>query len=170
MIEPNWDHLCVVWDTLENQFKVKVDLVRKGPHLREKFLRSVEKEIIYAWSHYYWKVGFNPGTYFYYCIIAERMKKVPDADYFTSSEESQILYDSILIRLQAIGENIKKIEKITPGFTENVLGVDAAKIIRFRDILSHHYELLDYQVIHNISTVHIPILHVAIKNFQLRNW
>jgi len=48
MIEPNWDHLCVVWDTLENQFKVKVDLVRKGPHLREKFLRSVEKEIIYA--------------------------------------------------------------------------------------------------------------------------
>jgi len=97
------------------------------------------------------------------------MKKVPDADYFTSSEESQILYDSILIRLQAIGENIKKIEKITPGFTENVLGVDAAKIIRFRDILSHHYELLDYQVIHNISTVHIPILHVAIKNFQLRN-
>jgi len=68
-------------------------------------------------------------------IIAERMKRVPDANYFNGSEESQILYDSILIRLQAIGENIKKIEKITPGFTESILGVDASKIIRFRGII-----------------------------------
>jgi len=48
MTEPNWDHLCMVWDTLEDQFKNKVDLVRKGPHLRQKFLQSIEKEIIYA--------------------------------------------------------------------------------------------------------------------------
>ncbi len=45
---PDWDILCIVWDTLEEQLHAKVDLVRRGSHLRETFLRSVEKEIIYA--------------------------------------------------------------------------------------------------------------------------
>ena|SRR5450631_1289829 len=99
-------------------------------------------------------------------VIGERMKKVLDAEYFVSTEDGQILYDSILIRLQAIGENIKKIENINPGFTESVLGEKASKIIRFRDIVSHHYELMDYQVIYNISSVHIPALQAAIRQFQ----
>ena len=101
-------------------------------------------------------------------VIGERMKKVPDAEYFVSIEEGQILYDSILIRLQAIGENIKKIEKIDPGFTENTLGENASKIIRFRDIVSHHYELMDYQVIYNIASIHIPALQTAIKQFSAK--
>lgn len=48
LTHPDWDILCIVWDTLEKQLQVKVDLVRKGSHLRKTFLRSVEKEIIYA--------------------------------------------------------------------------------------------------------------------------
>lgn len=46
--QPDWDVLCIIWDTLEKQLQTKVDLVRKGFHLRETFLRSVEKEVIYA--------------------------------------------------------------------------------------------------------------------------
>lgn len=46
--EPTWDILCTVWDILEKQLHTKVDLIRKGPHLRQKFLQTVEKEIIYA--------------------------------------------------------------------------------------------------------------------------
>jgi uncharacterized protein with HEPN domain len=101
-------------------------------------------------------------------VIGERMKKVPDADYFISLEEGQVLYDSILTRLQAIGENIKKIEKISPGFTEASLRVEASKIIRFRDIVSHHYELMDYEVVYNIATIHIPALQAAIREFSTR--
>jgi predicted nucleotidyltransferase len=48
MTEPNWSQLCEIWNILEKQLQTKVDLVRKGPHLRQKFLQSVEKEIIYA--------------------------------------------------------------------------------------------------------------------------
>ena len=33
---------------LEQQLNRKIDLIRKGPHLREKFMSAVEKEIIYA--------------------------------------------------------------------------------------------------------------------------
>ncbi len=48
LAEPSWNNLCSVWDILETQLQAKVDLVRKGPHLREKFLQTVESEIIYA--------------------------------------------------------------------------------------------------------------------------
>lgn len=37
-----------LWNYLENQFNKKVDLTRKGSHLREKFIKTIEKEIIYA--------------------------------------------------------------------------------------------------------------------------
>ncbi|MCY7420439.1 MAG: nucleotidyltransferase domain-containing protein [Chitinophagaceae bacterium] len=33
---------------LENKFGKKVDLIRRGSHLREKFIQHVEKDIIYA--------------------------------------------------------------------------------------------------------------------------
>jgi predicted nucleotidyltransferase len=35
-------------DFLEKKFNSKIDLIRKGSHLRDKFLKTVEKEIIYA--------------------------------------------------------------------------------------------------------------------------
>jgi predicted nucleotidyltransferase len=37
-----------LWAFLENRFRKKVDLVRKGTHLREKFLRHIQSEIVYA--------------------------------------------------------------------------------------------------------------------------
>ena len=33
---------------LEQNLNHKIDLVRKGPHLREKFLKSIQKELAYA--------------------------------------------------------------------------------------------------------------------------
>lgn len=46
--EPNWSKLCGVWDILEKELNNKIDLIRKGPHLREKFMKRVESEIVYA--------------------------------------------------------------------------------------------------------------------------
>ena len=46
--EPSWSKLCGVWNILEKQLNAKIDLVRKGPHLGEKFVKTVETEIIYA--------------------------------------------------------------------------------------------------------------------------
>ncbi len=46
--EPSWTKLCGVWNILEKQLNSKVDLIRKGPHIRKKFMNTVESEIIYA--------------------------------------------------------------------------------------------------------------------------
>jgi len=46
--EPLAKNYFGLWNYLEKRFNKKVDLARKGSHLREKFIRTVEKEIIYA--------------------------------------------------------------------------------------------------------------------------
>ena len=46
--EPDYHSLIRILIMLEKQLNTKVDLIRKGPHLREKFLSTVENEIIYA--------------------------------------------------------------------------------------------------------------------------
>ena len=98
-------------------------------------------------------------------VIIERMQMIPNADWFVSDKDGARTYDSIIARLQPIGENIKKIEKIEPGFIEKELSINADNIIRFRDLISHHYELLDRQIIFNICTEEIPKLHQKIKNY-----
>ncbi|MBL7751601.1 MAG: DUF86 domain-containing protein [Chitinophagaceae bacterium] len=98
-------------------------------------------------------------------VINERMVSIGVAQDFVSSPDGQILYDSILTRLQSIGENMKKIEKLAPGFIEEQLKLDGTKIIRFRDILSHHYELMDQDIIYNICKTNIPELDAAIANY-----
>jgi predicted nucleotidyltransferase len=45
---PLADNYFTLWVKLEKELKNKVDLVRKGDHLSEKFLQTVEREIIYA--------------------------------------------------------------------------------------------------------------------------
>jgi predicted nucleotidyltransferase len=42
------DNYFSLWTHLEKQLNSKVDLIRKGDHLSHQFLKSVEKEIIYA--------------------------------------------------------------------------------------------------------------------------
>ena len=46
--EPDYKSLISILILLEKELNSKIDLIRKGPHLREKFMSTVEKEIIYA--------------------------------------------------------------------------------------------------------------------------
>ena len=46
--EPDYHSLIAILILLEKQLENKIDLIRKGPHLRQKFLNTVENEIIYA--------------------------------------------------------------------------------------------------------------------------
>lgn len=79
--------------------------------------------------------------------IQLRLQTITDAGFFISSEAGEQLYDSLITRLQAMGENFKKIEQLDKEFIDGQLQLDVTPIVRFRDLISHHYELLDYQVI-----------------------
>ena len=45
---PLANNFFALWIKLEKELNRKIDLVRRGNHLSDKFLQTVEKEIIYA--------------------------------------------------------------------------------------------------------------------------
>lgn len=47
-VEPDYRQFVLLQQYLEAQFGRKVDLVRRGPHLRESFLESIEHDLVYA--------------------------------------------------------------------------------------------------------------------------
>ncbi len=65
--------------------------------------------------------------------------------------------DGIAMRLQVIGETVKKVDGDHPGLLQKY-GIDSQPIIRFRDFISHHYDEADYIVLYDICVTHLPVL------------
>lgn len=84
-------------------------------------------------------------------------KNISEANDFRKNKDSFGKLDATMMRLQVIGENIKKIIKVDPDFFSDHLQFDTNTIIRFRDFISHHYEN------------DIPILKQKIQTFLSNN-
>ena len=91
--------------------------------------------------------------------VEKRCEKITEPDDFLTSETGVILMDSICMKLSAVGESIKNLDKITnhellPKYSEipwkNVMGV--------RDFIVHHYFEVDADVIFSICKNDVPIL------------
>ena len=65
--------------------------------------------------------------------IRSRFQEITDASYFVSTAAGEQLYDSLITRLQAMGENFKKIEKLDKLFISGSLELEITPIVRFRD-------------------------------------
>jgi predicted nucleotidyltransferase len=46
--EPSYSLLMGLYSYLENKLNSKIEIVRKGPHLSERFLNSIKKDLIYV--------------------------------------------------------------------------------------------------------------------------
>ena len=91
--------------------------------------------------------------------VEKRSEKITEPNDFLISETGVILMDSICMKLSAIGESIKNLDKITnrellPRYSEipwkNVMGV--------RDFIVHHYFEVDADVIFEICKNDVPVL------------
>ena len=91
-------------------------------------------------------------------IVDERFSKINSAEDFISSKEGHVLLDSISMRLQFIGETIKKNEHTNPDILQKYNQIKWGDIVHFRDFISRHYELLDHQIIFRICQNDIPEL------------
>ena len=96
-------------------------------------------------------------------VCEERISKISKAKDFTDSNEGKVLFDAITMRLQAMGENVKRASKINQQLLEKYPEVQWDSIIRFRDYVSHHYELLDHEVVFDIAKHHLTALKIAIE-------
>ena len=87
--------------------------------------------------------------------------KTPD-DYLKSSTGRSHL-DATLMRLQSIGETLKKIDNEHPHILKQHSQVNWHEIIRLREIISHHYEQVSNEIIFNICRYDIPDLMAEVE-------
>ncbi len=78
---------------------------------------------------------------------------------FEKFENDEILKRAIVRSLSIIGEATKKISAITKNKSDTIEWRD---LMKTRDILTHQYFGIDYEIIWNIVSVHIPVLQKKI--------
>jgi uncharacterized protein with HEPN domain len=96
-------------------------------------------------------------------ICNKRFSYIENPNDFIATENGLILLDSIVTRLQAIGELVKNTLKNNSNLQVNYPEIDWNNIIRFRDFISHHYEMLDYEIVFEICNDFLPKLENAIQ-------
>jgi len=99
-------------------------------------------------------------------LVQQRFSKIPKAADFTASTEGVTLLDAISMRLQVIGELVKKIQKIDPLYLSGYSEIDWKKIAKFRDLVSHHYEHVDCEIVYDICKMHIPKLNEVVQKMR----
>lgn len=100
-------------------------------------------------------------------IIKKRCLSVDCMGDLLDSEEGQEKLDGICMKLIAVGESLKNIDRITDGkLLLQYPRVEWRKIKGIRDFISHHYFDLDAEVIFGICKNHIETLLTTLKNIQ----
>ena len=99
-------------------------------------------------------------------LIEKRFSKIPLPEDFVLSLDGVTLLDAVSMRLQVIGESVRKIEKLDPSFLNNYSGIEWAQIARFRDLVSHHYTHVDHEIVFDICRVHIPRLKDTLQKMR----
>jgi uncharacterized protein with HEPN domain len=97
--------------------------------------------------------------------VSERCVYATCVDDFMDTKEGQEKLDSICMKLIAVGESLKNIDKIT-NYTLLPLysTIEWKKIKGIRDFISHHYFDLDAEVIYGICQNNIAeLLSVLIE-------
>ncbi len=96
--------------------------------------------------------------------IKERFKPVESVDYFLDTPQGQEKLDSICMLFIAIGESLKKIDKLTDKkLLRQYDNIDWKAIKGMRDILSHHYFDMNAEAIFNVCKDDLNELHITIK-------
>jgi uncharacterized protein with HEPN domain len=96
-------------------------------------------------------------------MIIDRSKNIYSPEDFVNNPFGVTQLDAITMRIQVIRELLKKINKISPDFFKKYKDIDWEKIIKMRDLISHHYDIINPDVIFDICKNHIPQLNSAIS-------
>lgn len=96
--------------------------------------------------------------------ITRRCSDIGGAEDFLVSDDGLKTLDSICMQLIAIGESVKRLDKVTSGqLLEQYPQIDWKRIMGMRDVLSHHYFDLDAEVVYGVCTEHIEDLAATVE-------
>jgi uncharacterized protein with HEPN domain len=88
---------------------------------------------------------------------------VPNVAFFHASHEGKEKLASICMFLMVVGEQIKKIDKLTHGeFLPRYANINWRRIMAFRNIVAHDYAHIDSEIVFNICSTEIePLLKIV---------
>ena len=96
--------------------------------------------------------------------IQRRFRAINSVDDFTDKQDGMDMLDGICMLLIAIGESLKKIDKITDRkLLSQYTEIDWKGAKGVRDIISHHYFDIDAEEIFWICSHHLEPLRSTIK-------
>ena len=96
-------------------------------------------------------------------LVQVRFTDIGEAEDFVSTSDGVTLLDAISMRLQVIGESVKRIQKKDLPLLNRYAEIEWDKIARFRDLVSHHYDHVDHEIVYDICQNHIPRLRDVIE-------
>jgi len=96
--------------------------------------------------------------------ILRRTQNINLVDDFLKDDNSLMLLDSLCMQLIAIGESVKKIDKITDkNLLVNYPEIPWKRVAGMRDIISHHYFDLNADIIFEVTSEHMENLQITLK-------
>lgn len=96
--------------------------------------------------------------------ILRRTQNINLVDDFLKDDNSLMLLDSLCMQLIAIGESVKKIDKITDKkLLVNYPEIPWKRVAGMRDIISHHYFDLNADIIFEVTSEHMENLQITLK-------
>lgn len=100
-------------------------------------------------------------------IIKKRFLHIKDVDDFIADDDGLEKLDSIIMRIQTIGEALKNIDKHHKNFLEIVAPKEYwSHIIKLRDLISHHYIDIDAETIYLICDEKLDLLEENIVKLR----
>ena len=96
-------------------------------------------------------------------LIEKRFARITKSNDFVMSADGVLMLDSICMRLQIIGELLKKINKSESVIWERYPQIEWQNIMKLRDIISHHYNHVDHEIIYDICQNNIPALKKVVQ-------
>ncbi|KAA6315271.1 hypothetical protein EZS27_034245 [termite gut metagenome] len=99
--------------------------------------------------------------------VLDRTQKIATVDDFLSTPWGMDMLDVACIRLEAIGETLKSIDKHSEGqLLSKYPSIPWKKIMGMRDVIAHHYFEVDADVVFNIVKNSIPPLLAIIEQMK----
>ncbi|PHR73965.1 MAG: antitoxin [Arcobacter sp.] len=97
-------------------------------------------------------------------LILKRSQHILSVDDFLKDDSGLEKLDSISMRLVAIGEAFKNIDKLSNNtILKNYPQIPWKQVKGIRDILSHHYFDIDAEIIFDVSKDEVPKLLDIVK-------
>ena len=96
-------------------------------------------------------------------LIQCRFTEIQTAAQLLSDADGLLTLDAVAMRLQIIGENVKSLASLDPELLQKYPEIEWNNVMRLRDIISHHYDVLDHEIIFNACKEKIPELQKVIS-------